>query len=153
MEQYNAALADYEKGETDYESSLADFNKQIADAEKDIADGEKELEKLTEPEVYVLDRNTNIGYACFESDSEIVAQVARIFPVFFILVAALVCMTTMSRMVEEQRTQIGVLKALGYSEGTVMGKFMFYSGSAALIGCALGYFGGTFLFPKVIWKT
>ena len=153
MEQYNAAYDDYEKGVADYESSLADFEKQISDAEKDIADGEKELEKLKEPEVYVLDRNTNIGYACFESDSEIVAQVARVFPLFFILVAALVCMTTMSRMVEEQRTQIGVLKALGYSEGTVMGKFLFYSGSAALIGCTVGYFGGTFLFPKVIWKT
>ena len=64
----------------------------------------------------MLDRNTNIGYSCFESDSQIIDQVAQVFPVFFILVAILVCMTTMSRMVEEQRTQIGVLKALGYSE-------------------------------------
>ena len=62
-------------------------------------------------------------------------------------------MTTMSRMVEEQRTQIGVLKALGYSEGTVMGKFMFYSGTAAVIGCILGYGAGTYLFPKIIWRT
>ena len=153
MEQYNAALADYEKGLADYESSAADFKKQISDGEKELSSGEKELEKLRKCEVYVLDRNTNIGYACFENDSEIVAQVARIFPIFFILVAALVCMTTMSRMVEEQRTQIGVLKALGYSEGTIMGKLVFYSGSAALIGCILGYFGGTLLFPKVIWKT
>ena len=81
------------------------------------------------------------------------AQVARVFPVFFILVAALVCMTTMSRMVEEQRTQIGVLKALGYSEGTVMGKYMFYSGTAAVIGCVLGYGAGTYIFPKIIWKS
>lgn len=105
------------------------------------------------PAAYVLDRNTNIGYACFESDSEIVAQVAKVFPIFFILVAALVCMTTMSRMVEEQRTQIGVFKALGYSGASIMNRYLFYSGSAALIGCILGYTIGSILFPAVIWMT
>ena len=153
MEQYNAALADYESGLSDYENSLAEFENQINDAEEELRNGENELAKLKKPDTYVLGRNTNIGYACFESDSDIVAQVARVFPVFFILVAALVCMTTMSRMVEEQRTQIGVLKALGYSEGTVMGKYMFYSGTAAVIGCVLGYGAGTYIFPKIIWKS
>ncbi|SFW43429.1 FtsX-like permease family protein [Ruminococcus flavefaciens] len=153
MEQYNAAYADYEKGLADYESSKADFDKQIADAEAELKNGESDLSSLKKPDIYVLDRNTNIGYACFESDSEIVAQVARVFPIFFILVAALVCMTIMSRMVEEQRTQIGVFKALGYSEGTVMGKFIFYAGLAAIIGCVLGYSLGTYIFPKIIWKT
>lgn len=105
------------------------------------------------PASYVLDRNTNIGYACFESDSEIVAQVAKVFPIFFVLVAALVCMTTMSRMVEEQRTQIGVFKALGYSGASIMNRYLFYSGSAALIGCILGYTIGSILFPAVIWMT
>ena len=79
--------------------------------------------------------------------------IANVFPIFFFLVAALVCMTTMNRMVEEQRTQIGVLKALGYSEGTIMGKYLFYSGSAAGIGCLIGFFGGSLLFPFVIWRT
>ena len=153
MEQYNAAYADYEKGLADYESSKADFDKQIDDAEAELKKGENDLSSLKKPDIYVLDRNTNIGYACFESDSEIVAQVARVFPIFFILVAALVCMTIMSRMVEEQRTQIGVFKALGYSEGTVMGKFIFYAGLAAIIGCVLGYSLGTYIFPKIIWKT
>lgn len=105
------------------------------------------------PTVYLMNRNTNIGYACFESDSEIVEQVAKVFPVFFILVAALVCMTTMSRMVEEQRTQIGMLKALGYSRGKIMGKFMFYSGSASILGCLLGFFAGTYALPRIIWIT
>ena len=59
----------------------------------------------------------------------------------------------MNRMVEEQRTQIGVLKALGYSEGAIMGKYLFYSGSAAGIGCLIGFFGGSLLFPFVIWRT
>lgn len=104
------------------------------------------------PEYYVLDRTTNIGYVCFENDSSIVEGIADVFPVFFFMVAALVCATTMNRMVEEQRTQIGVLKALGYREAAIMGKFMFYSGSSALIGCIGGYFGGTIIFPKVIWK-
>ena len=153
MEQYNAALADYESGLSDYENSLAEFENQISDAEEELRNGENELAKLKKPDTYVLGRNTNIGYSCFESDSDIVAQVARVFPVFFILVAALVCMTTMSRMVEEQRTQIGVLKALGYSEGTVMGKYMFYSGTAAVIGCIFGYGAGTYIFPKIIWKS
>ena len=69
----------------------------------------------------------------------------------FFLVAALVCMTTMNRMVEEQRVQIGVWKALGYSEKSIMGKYLFYSGTAAMIGCTGGFIGGTILFPKVIW--
>ncbi len=108
-------------------------------------------EQLPDADFYVLGRNTNIGYACFESDSDIVNAIAKVFPIFFILVAALVCMTTMNRMVEEQRTQIGVLKALGFRESTIMGKYMFYAGSAALIGCILGYMVGTYVFPEVIW--
>ncbi len=107
----------------------------------------------TKPDTYLLERNTNIGYACFENDSQIVGQIARVFPIFFILVAALVCMTTMTRMVEEQRGQIGILKALGYSDRDIMMRFVSYSGSAALLGCIFGYGVGIFLFPGVIWIT
>lgn len=78
----------------------------------------------------------------FESDSDIVDGVAKVFPVFFVLVAVLVCMTTMNRMVEEQRTMIGMLKALGYSEHTIMSKYMIYSGLAAVIGCIGGFLQG-----------
>lgn len=145
------AKQQYEEGLKEYEEGLAEFNTQIADAEQKIADGEKALTDLEEPEAYVLGRDTNVGYVCFESDSAIVDGVANVFPLFFFLVAALVCITTMNRMVEEQRTQIGVLKALGYSEWTIMSKYIFYSGSAAMIGCVLGFFGGTLLFPRVIW--
>lgn len=142
-----------ESGRAEYKTSLAEFTEKTAEGETRIADAEKELDKLKKPDTYVFGRNTNIGYACFESDSEIVAQVARIFPLFFILVAALVCMTTMSRMVEEQRTETGILKALGYSEASIMGRFMFYSGLASVIGCVLGFAVGTVLFPRVIWMT
>ncbi len=106
-----------------------------------------------EAEAYLLERNTNIGYACFENDSQIVEQIARVFPIFFILVAALVCMTTMTRMVEEQRGQIGILKALGYSNKDIVRKYTGYSGSAAMLGCVFGYSVGIFLFPGVIWIT
>ena len=100
---------------------------------------------MKEPETYVLGRDKNIGYACFESDSDIVEGISNVFPVFFFLVAALVCITTMTRMVEEQRTQIGILKALGYSEGTIMGKYLFYSGSAAVLGCDIGFLLGSYI--------
>ena len=119
----------------------------------DIAAEKMNISGLYEPTVYIFSRNYNIGYSCFESDSEIVEQVARIFPIFFILVAALVCMTTMSRMVEEQRTLIGVFKAIGYSDRAIMARYLFYSGSAAFIGCIIGYTVGIILFPGVIWMT
>ena len=142
---------EYEDGVNAYEEARQEFEKQIADARRQIEDAEEELAELTEPDTYVLDRDTNIGYVCFENDSTIVEGIANIFPVFFFLVAALVCITTMNRMVEEQRTQIGVLKALGYGEGTIMSKYMVYSGLAALSGCTFGFFLGTWGFPQVIW--
>lgn len=142
---------EYEDGVKAYEEARAEFEQQIAEAEEQIAEAEEELSELTEPDTYVLDRDTNIGYVCFENDSTIVEGIANIFPVFFFLVAALVCITTMNRMVEEQRTQIGVLKALGYGEGTIMSKYMVYSGLASLTGAVSGFFLGTWGFPKVIW--
>lgn len=142
---------EYEDGLKEYEEGLAEFHEEIADAEDKIAKAEKDLAELEEPDSYVLGRDTNVGYVCFENDSAIIEGIAKIFPVFFFLVAALVCITTMNRMVEEQRTQIGVLKALGYRESTIMSKYMVYSGTAAIVGCVIGYIGGTLLFPNVIW--
>lgn len=144
---------EYEDGLKEYEDSRKEYEEEIADAEAEIADAQKEIDELEEPDYYVLGRNTNIGYACFESDSDIVEGIANVFPVFFFLVAALVCMTTMNRMVEEQRTQIGILKALGYGSGKIMSKYLFYSGSAAAIGGIGGYFIGSWLFPTVIWAS
>ncbi len=149
--EYEDGLAEYEEGLAEYEEGLAEFHEKIADAEQELADAEREIADLEAPESYLLGRDTNVGYVCFENDSAIVDGIANVFPIFFFLVAALVCITTMNRMVEEQRTQIGVLKALGYSEGKIMSKYMFYSGSAAVTGCVIGYAGGTYLFPRVIW--
>lgn len=145
------ALAEYEEGLQEYLDAQEEFNTKIADAEAEIADAEAELADLDPPDTYLLGRDTNVGYVCFENDSGIVEGIANIFPVFFILVAVLVCITTMNRMVEEQRTQIGVLKAIGYGESAIMSKYMVYSGLAAVAGSVIGYLLGTWGFPKVIW--
>lgn len=143
--------AEYYDGLAEYEEGYAEFVAEIADAEAEITDAEQEIADIEKPETYVLGRETNMGYVCFENDSSIVNAIANVFPVFFFAVAALVCVTTMNRMVEEQRTQIGVLKALGYSQRSIMGKYLFYSGSAAISGCLAGYFFGIWFFPLVIW--
>lgn len=142
----------FEDMKQDALKEIADGEKELEDKKADIDDAKQEVADLEEPDYYVLGRNTNIGYACFESDSDIVNGIANVFPVFFFLVAALICMTTMNRMVEEQRTQIGVLKALGYSSGKIMSKYLFYSGSAASIGGIFGFFAGSIIFPMVIWS-
>ena len=148
---YEEGLAEYEDGRREYEDGKADFDREIADAEEKIADAEKEIADIEEPDSWLLERNTNIAYACFESDSQIVRQVAGVFPIFFLLVAALVCTTTMTRMVEEMRGQIGTLKGLGYSRYSIMRGFLIYAGSAAAAGCVIGYAAGVVLFPTVIW--
>lgn len=148
VEEAKQEIAD---GWAEYHDSYAELEEKIADAEAEIEEAREDIAAIEKPDTYVLGRDTNIGYACFENDSSIVEGIANVFPVFFFLVAALVCMTTMNRMVEEQRTQIGVLKALGYGEGQIMGKYLFYSGSAALTGCVAGYLLGIHVFPLVIF--
>ena len=111
------------------------------------------LEKLENPDVFVLDRSSNIGYACFESDSDIVRAISTVFPLFFFAVAALVCITTMTRMVDEQRTQAGVLKALGYANGAILMEYFLYAGSASVLGCVIGIAGGSVFLPRMIWQS
>ena len=144
-------LADARRKIADAEVEIADGEEKIADARKELRDAEKEIDDIQYPATYVLGRDSNVGYACFESDSSIVDGISRVFPIFFFLVAALVCMTTMTRMIDEQRTQIGVLKALGYSRRQIMSKYVFYAGSAACLGSIIGFFIGIHLFPWVIW--
>ena len=130
---------------------LSDAEAELEDARLQLEDARQTIDELEEPDIFALTRNTNLGYVVFESDSDIVAGVAKIFPVFFLAVAALVCITTMTRMIDEERTQIGVLKALGYSPRSIMGKYLGYSVSASLVGCVLGLMLGCFVFPAIIW--
>jgi len=143
---------EYEDGLAEAEQEFADAEAELADGEQEIADAYEELGKLKEADLYTLSRQEDVGYASFDNDTSIIHAISVVFPVFFFLVAALVCMTTMKRMVEEQRTQIGVLKALGYSHRQIIGKYLFYSGSAAITGSVLGYALGSWGLPVVIWE-
>lgn len=143
---------EYNDGKTDADKEFADAEKELLDAEIEVMDAREKLKDLKRAVTYTLTREENTGYVCFENDTAIVAAISVVFPVFFFLVAALVCMTTMTRMVDEQRTQIGVLKALGYGNGHIMAKYLFYSGSAALVGSAVGYSLGVVGLPGVIWE-
>lgn len=149
-DQLEAAETELADGLLQYQENQSKFDEQMQDADDQIADAQSKIDEIEKPETYVLDRNTNVGYVCLKNDSGVVKGIANVFPVFFFLVAALICMTTMNRMVEEQRTQIGVLKALGFSERKIMGKYLFYSGSAAISGTLIGYVLGIHFFPLVI---
>lgn len=140
----------YEDGLRDYEDGVYTFNREIADAERKLAEAREKIADVGNAQWYVFKRDDNTGYAEYDSNSERINKIAAIFPVFFLLVAGLVCLTTMSRMVEEQRTQVGTLKALGYSNGAIMRHYMTYAVSGAAAGGIIGAIGGCFLFPSVI---
>lgn len=150
---------EWRRGYQDYAESMEEARRQFDEAEAKLADAAQKLEDaenkigdMNENDVFVLDRSTNMGYNSLDSASDIVAGVSRVFPVFFLLVAALVCVTTMSRMVDEERTQIGTLKALGYSSFAIMSKYLIYAGSAAVIGGIIGVAAGSVIFPIVLWE-
>ncbi len=140
----------YSDGLKEYEEGVETFNREIADAEQELADARKEIEDVGTPEWYIFTRDDNVGYSEYKSNSERINKIASIFPIFFLLVAALVCLTTMSRMVEEQRVQIGTLKALGYSNAVIMRHYMCYAVLAAASGGIVGAYIGCFIFPWVI---
>ena len=143
---------DYKQAKQDAEKELADAEAELKDAEEELLDARDEIDSMDTPDLTILDRNSNVGYNNLDSSSDIVAGVSRVFPVFFILIAALVCITTMTRMIDEERTQIGTLKALGYTDREIMKKYLVYSGSGAVLGCALGIAAGSTIFPQILWK-
>lgn len=142
---------DYEEGKLEGEQELRDAEAELKDAEAKLKEAREDIDNMKKPDIFVLDRNSNIGYSSLDSTSDIVASVSRILPVFFLLVASLVCITTMTRMIEEERTQIGTLKALGYSNASIIGKYLVYAGSGAIIGCGLGVTAGSVIMPQILW--
>ena len=152
MEAYEDGQKEYEQARKDAEERFYEAEQELNDAERELAEAREEIDGLQPPETWLLNRDSNAGYLAYDNDSQIVQGVSRVFPLFFFLVAALVCVTTMTRMVDDQRTQIGTLKALGYSNARITWKYVFYSGSAALIGAVLGFLAGSALFPVCIWK-
>lgn len=142
---------DYREGLREYEDGKAEADEKIADAEEKIADARRKVADIESCEWYLFSRSYNPGYTGYGQDAERMANLASVFPVIFFLVAALVCLTTMTRMVEEQRVQIGSLKALGYSGLAISRKYLLYGLLPSLTGGVFGLVIGYILFPKMIF--
>ena len=145
------AKAQYEQGLIDYEDGKYEFETKIADAEKELSDARDKIAEAGNAQWYIFTRDDNSGYSEYDSNAERINRIAAIFPVFFLLVAGLVCLTTMSRMVEEQRTQTGTLKALGYGYGEIMGQYILYAVLASIPGVIVGLLLGLGIIPKIIF--
>jgi len=125
--------------------------KQLDDAKVLIDEAQAQIDLIPKGTYYLLDQNMNEGIASFASDSKRIGVIAELFPLMFFLVAALVCLTTMTRMVEEQRSQSGTLRALGYSRGLIILQYVVYATIPTLIGSIIGFFLGGFIFPLIIF--
>ena len=147
----NDGEAEYNDGLQEYQDGKAEAGEKIADAEAELADAHRKVADIGDCEWYILTRDTNPGYLGFGQDADRMGNLASVFPLLFFLVAALVCLTTMTRMVEEQRTQIGCLKALGYGYFAISRKYLGYGLLPALMGGVLGLVIGYTLFPKMIF--
>ncbi|EAF2437279.1 FtsX-like permease family protein [Listeria monocytogenes] len=154
-----SALAKLNTGQAEYDKNFALFKKEkakaeakLTSAEKDVQIGQQKLDALKVPKYYVLDRNDNPGYSEYKENADRLTSLSTAFPIFFFLIAALVCLTTMTRMVEEQRTQIGTLKAFGYSNGSIILKYLVYGSIASVIGSVLGILIGFQFFPNIIFN-
>lgn len=137
----------------EYYAGLEENRQSIADAYAELEEQRAEIAGMETPEWYILDRNTIESYVGFEQDAERMDAISRVFPAIFFLVAALVSLTTMTRMVDEERTQIGTMKALGYSLPSIAGKYIKYALYATLIGSLIGVFAGSKIFPYIVITT
>ena len=135
----------------EYEDKIKKVKSDIENIAKECTESEYEKLKV-KPEWYVLDRNQNTGYASYSQDSERIANIGKVFPVVFFVIAALISLTSMTRMVEEQRVQIGTLKALGYTKGKIALKYILYAVLATLIGGIIGMLLGFRILPEIIYN-
>ncbi len=134
----------------EYEVYKADALAELEDAEEELAEAEREVNEMEPPIWHVLDRQSIEAYMSYVTDSDSIGAIGTVFPMIFFLVAALVSLTTMTRMVEEQRMQIGTMKALGYGKLSIASKYLLYSASASVIGSLIGVFAGELTIPPII---
>lgn len=125
---------------------------QFADAEAQLADAQAEIDAMEPPELYVLDRTQSEGAASYQADSERMDSIADVFPAMFFLVAALVALTTMTRMVENERIEIGTYKALGYGTGTIACKYLTYAAAASVTGAVIGIAALSQVLPYIVMQ-
>lgn len=148
LAQSKQELAD---GEKELNKNKQEFEQKISDAEKELADAKGKISEIESPTWYILDRNSNAGYVSFIQDTKSIANIGKVFPIVFFIVATLISLTSMTRMVEEQRMQIGTLKALGYNKLQITSKYIIYASLACIIGGTLGMCIGFVILPKIIW--
>lgn len=153
------AKTDLLKGEAELDKNAQKLKEEEAKANGKLQEGETEIEEnrdklndIKRPEWYVLGRGTNVGYETYRQDSDRIDNIGKAFPLIFFLVASLVSLTTMTRMVQEKRIEIGTFKALGYSRGAIVSHYLIYSLSASIIGSLIGVSIGFRLFPPLIIK-
>lgn len=139
-------------GKISYEDAKKEADEKLADARQEIEDGQADLDTLEMPKWYIWGRDKNISYSSFTANIDKLNAITTVFPIFFFLVAALVVSTTMTRMVEEERLQIGTMKALGYSAKTIMQKYILYALAASVSGTLVGLAVGFKAFPSIIWS-
>ena len=130
----------------------AQAEQQFADAEAQLADAQAEIDAMEPPELYALDRTQSEGAASYQADSERMDSIADVFPAMFFLVAALVALTTMTRMVENERIEIGTYKALGYGTGTIACKYLAYAAAASVTGAVIGIAVLSQILPYIVMR-
>ena len=139
------------QGEIDLALNKAEGEAKLEDAREELVLAKNKIEQIEQGKWYILDRQSHYSYMDYKGAADRMAAIAKVFPVFFFLVAALVCLTTMTRMVDEQRSQIGTMKALGYTTGQIAFKYVFYAAFASLTGSLVGLAVGLFAFPAIIY--
>lgn len=157
---YAAGQSDYESGRTEYESGRAEYLsereralRELDDAKTKLDEAQADIDAIELPDFYVLDRSKNVGAAGHEADASRIDQIARVFPLIFFLVAALVSLTTMTRMVEEERMLIGTYKALGYGNARICSKYLIYALLASGVGSIVGILLLSQFLPQVIMQS
>lgn len=147
------ARARYEEGLAEYRSGKDKADRRFFDARRQLEDAQEKIDSIELPDFYVLDRGQSEGAATYSADSKRIDSIANVFPLFFFLVAALVSLTTMTRMVEDERMQIGSYKALGYGKAQIALRYLLYAGLAAGTGAVLGIALLSQLLPHIIMSS
>ena len=150
QKEINEGKEKLEEGKKTLEDNKAEFDEKIKDAEGKLIDAREKVADIEKPEWYIWDRNNNQGYASYVNDSDNMSKIANVFPVVFFVIAALISLTSMTRMVEEQRGLIGTFKALGYSNLSISMKYVIYATLATVIGAVIGMNIGFQLLPRIV---
>lgn len=154
LAKFNAEMAENEKklneGYAEYNKNLEKFNHKMADAEKKIADAKTELLDIKHPKWYISDRNAAIGYGELDSGIKVITSISAVFPLFFILIVMLMASNSMTRMIAEERSELGTLTSLGYKDRSIIFTYLLYVLSASGLGTVTGFFVGCRIIPPLI---